>query len=290
MKENESISWHPSFAAALQLELQEYESQLNYIIEYPLTNEPLKVDVIILKSTDKQIDKNIAHLFRKYNIVEYKSPKDYLSVDDFYKAMAYAYLYKYVSGGQEGTDSVAIDQMTLTLVSMNKPTKLLQHLQHREKEVYLYQEGIYYIEGTDIPIQLVIQSELPKGENEYLTLLTDQLNEKEQLQDVLMDYLNDNKNQLYRLIFHAIFEANPSLFMEVLGMQKLEHDPEVQRKIDELVREFEWDKKWKKEGIEEGELKAQLRIAINLLYKGMSLNGVAEVTGLPLDKLKELEK
>ncbi|WP_449354429.1 hypothetical protein ACUL41_15190 [Virgibacillus natechei] len=77
-------------------------------------------------------------------------------------------------------------------------------------------------------------------------------------------------------------------------MQKLEHDPEVQRKIDELVRKFEWDKKWKKEGIEEGreegESKAKLRIAINLLYKGMSLNGVAEVTGLPLDKLKELEK
>ncbi|GGB32852.1 hypothetical protein GCM10011409_07860 [Lentibacillus populi] len=205
MKENESISWHPSFAAALQLELKEYESQLNYILEYPLTNEPLKVDVIILNTAGKPIGKNIAHLFRKYNIVEYKSPKDYLSVGDFYKAIAYVYLYKFVSGGKEGTDSMDIHQMTLTLVALNKPAKLLHHLRKREKEVYLYQEGIYYIVGMDIPIQLVIQSELPKEENEYLTLLTDQLNEKEQLQHVLMDYLHDNKNQLYSAYLSCYF-------------------------------------------------------------------------------------
>ncbi|MBP1971442.1 putative transposase/invertase (TIGR01784 family) [Virgibacillus natechei] len=55
-----------------------------------------------------------------------------------------------------------------------------------------------------------------------------------------------------------------------------------------MYREFEWDKKWKKKGIEEGKLKAQLRIALNLLSKGMPLNEVAEITGLLLNKLKQL--
>ncbi|PMB10498.1 hypothetical protein CEN49_03845, partial [Fischerella thermalis CCMEE 5273] len=138
--------------------------------------------------------------------------------------------------------------MTLTLVCMNQPKKLFKHLQEREKDVYAHQEGIYYVQGMDIPIQIIIQSKLSSKDNEYLTLLSDQLQDKEPLQRALKNYFHDNQNELYQLIFQAIFAANPSLFTEVLKMQRLDRDPDVQRKIDELVREFEWDKKWKAEG------------------------------------------
>ncbi|QQK79617.1 hypothetical protein HUG20_06820 [Salicibibacter cibi] len=63
MKENESIAWHPSFAAALQLELQAYAGELEFLEEYQLTSEPLKVDVLILKDRQMPIHKNIGKSF-----------------------------------------------------------------------------------------------------------------------------------------------------------------------------------------------------------------------------------
>ena len=46
------------------------------------------------------IQKNIGRIFRQYNIVEYKSPDDYLSIDDFYKVYAYCCLYKSIGDNQ----------------------------------------------------------------------------------------------------------------------------------------------------------------------------------------------
>jgi hypothetical protein len=98
-KETQRIPWHPSFAAALQLELQGYADVLDFNIEYQLTDEPLKIDVLIVKKTQPvAIEKNIGAIFAGHNIIEYKSPKDYLSIDDFYKVKAYTYLYKVLTG------------------------------------------------------------------------------------------------------------------------------------------------------------------------------------------------
>ncbi|SDI86723.1 hypothetical protein [Natribacillus halophilus] len=165
-------------------------------------------------------------------------------------------MYLYKNTGDKGTDTIDIRDMTLTLVSLYKPVKLLDHLQKREKHVYSEHEGVYYIEGMDVPIQLLIQDDLPTEENEYLTLLTNELQEKEQLQRALMDYFQDSKKDLYLLMFHAVFHANPELFTEVIQtMQKLDLDPEAQKKIDEVVKEFEWDKKGYKKDLKKGRKK-----------------------------------
>jgi hypothetical protein len=281
VKEKESIPWHPSFAAALQLELTAYSDRLEYLLEYPLTSEPLKVDVIIRKKSDQLLDKWIAHLFRRVNIVEYKSPKDYLSVNDFYKSVAYVYLYKCLAKQPEGDEPIDIHDTTLTLVCMNPPSKLMQHLEKQEKTIHRYHPGIYYIKGMDIPIQLIIQSQLPQREYQLMTLLSDRLTDKQALHTALNHYFRDNKSELYRLFFHAVYQANPDVFTEVLHMQRLERDPEIQKKIDDLVRKFEWDKKWKEEG--------KLAVALKLLAKGMPLHEVAEVTGLSIEKLKQIK-
>jgi len=56
------------------------------------------------------------------NIVEYKSPDDYVSVGDFYKALGYACLYS-------ALNNVSIDDMTLTFAGSRYPRELLAHLQ-----------------------------------------------------------------------------------------------------------------------------------------------------------------
>ena len=91
---NSSIAWHPAFVEAIQMELDEYRDILEFYPEYQLTSEPLRIDCVVIKKVkDVQIEKNIASIFREIKLIEYKSPDDYISVDDFYKVYAYACLY-----------------------------------------------------------------------------------------------------------------------------------------------------------------------------------------------------
>ena len=88
----ERIVWHNAFFEAIKMELDEYTHALQFISEYQLNTEPLRIDVIIIKKTaDILFNKNIASIFRKVNILEYKSPDDYVSVKDFYLVYAYAW-------------------------------------------------------------------------------------------------------------------------------------------------------------------------------------------------------
>ncbi|MDR0313994.1 MAG: hypothetical protein LBI14_10400 [Treponema sp.] len=61
---NNRISWHPAFFEAIQIELEEYSHALQFISEYQLTTEPLRIDVVIIKKfADIPIKKNIAAIF-----------------------------------------------------------------------------------------------------------------------------------------------------------------------------------------------------------------------------------
>jgi len=70
-EKEEGIPWHTAFVEAIRMELDEYSQYLQFIPEYPLNTRPLQIDVVIIKkSRDVAIEKNIASIFRKENIVE----------------------------------------------------------------------------------------------------------------------------------------------------------------------------------------------------------------------------
>ena len=54
------------------------------------------------------------HIFRTFNIMEYKGPDDSLSVNDFYKVYAYACIFK-----SDSTETIfpAAGELTITMVS-----------------------------------------------------------------------------------------------------------------------------------------------------------------------------
>jgi hypothetical protein len=142
--EPSAISWHPAFIEALQMELEAYLDFLEFIPEYQLTSEPLQIDcVVIKKAPEVVIKKNIAAIFREANLLEYKSPDDYVSVDDFYKVYGYACLYA-------SFEKVPITALTLTFVESRYPRELLAHL--KEKRGYTVEKtapGIYSIKGDN---------------------------------------------------------------------------------------------------------------------------------------------
>ena len=120
-EEVDLIQWHPTFFADVQVELRKESEKLSFQSEYQLSKKPMEIDVLIIKKkTEEPIEKNIGRIFRKYNIVEYKSPTDYLGIDDFYKVYGYACFYK-ADTGQE--NEIPVEELTITFVSTGYPRK-----------------------------------------------------------------------------------------------------------------------------------------------------------------------
>jgi hypothetical protein len=121
--EKNRIAWHPAFAAAFKQELERYKDALEFIVEYPLTAEPLQIDLLVIKKLKNiAIDKNIAAIFKGHNLLEFKSPASYVSIYDFYKVYGYACFYAWLN-------KVPITDITVTFVESRHPAKLLAHLE-----------------------------------------------------------------------------------------------------------------------------------------------------------------
>jgi hypothetical protein len=92
---NEKIQWHPAFYAAAELEFRENRGDLEFQRVYNLSKEPIRMDLLIVKKIKgAKIKNEIGHIFKEHNVIEYKSPSDGLTIDDFFKTTGYACLYQ----------------------------------------------------------------------------------------------------------------------------------------------------------------------------------------------------
>lgn len=278
----EKIKWHPAFAATVQLELKEYKEYLEYLTEFQLSDEPLKIDIVVIKKLkDIKIDKAIGRIFKKYNVFEYKSPTDYISIDDYYKVKAYAYLYKALA---EGENSVDIDELTITFTSTTYPRKLFEYLTNEKglnlKAIF---PGMYYLKGSDIETQFLIIKDLPKKEKSYLKLLQREQKDKELIKEWIYEYLENNKNPLYGVIMDVVTESNLDILVEVykeMGVAKISEANKAF--LMDAIKKLELDKKLKEEGIEE--------VVRNFLKLGVGTEIVIKATGLSEKRIAEIKK
>lgn len=163
------LQWHPAFFAGLQIELSEEADNLEFENEHQLGTKPKQIDVLVIKKdADKPIRKNIGRIFRRHNIVEYKSPEDYLSIDDFYKVYGYTCFYK---ADATHIDAIKIEELTISFVCHNYPRKLIRHLREHGYDVRKVDAGIYYIEGLQMPMQLILTSALPEEDGRYESVM-----------------------------------------------------------------------------------------------------------------------
>ena len=141
------IQWHPGFVAAMNLEFAKDREGLVFEKEYNLNTKPLEIDLLVIRKdssvriSNENMSNEIGMLFRGHNIMEYKSPEDSLDIDDFYKAGAYASLYK--SYGKT-TDEVRADDVTVSLVREAKPEGLFRYFKENNYSVTNPYRGIYY--------------------------------------------------------------------------------------------------------------------------------------------------
>ena len=88
------IDWHSGFVNAMKLELLANEKDLEYEDEHLIANRAQRIDLLIIKKIRTvRIVNEVGAIFDKYNIVEYKSPEDSLTLGDFYKVLGYTGIY-----------------------------------------------------------------------------------------------------------------------------------------------------------------------------------------------------
>lgn len=180
-----NIQWHPAFVSAMQLELKEYREWLLFEKEHNLNTKPLQIDLLVIRKEEAgNIGNEIGEIFRKYNIWEYKSPKQQLDIDSFYKSEAYAGLYK--SYG-ETSDGRKAEDITVSIVRDRKPKKLLQYLTEHGIRIGNPYSGIYYVlDKVPFPTQIIVTRELGWEQHAWLKALTDKM-EEEDMRRLLTD-------------------------------------------------------------------------------------------------------
>ncbi|MCL2171389.1 MAG: hypothetical protein FWB71_04490 [Defluviitaleaceae bacterium] len=298
-EDKDKIYWHDAFYAAIQLELHDYEDVLIFESEYQLSQEALSMDMLVIKkSADAVIDKNIGRIFLGHNIFEYKSEKDNLSAWDYNKAMGYAMIYS-------AFERVAIGDITVSFVVTPKPAKLFDYLaKARGREIIEAQPGIYHILGEPLPIQIIESKKLGADENVFLRNLRSNLGQKD-LTQVLDAYKKYDKIEKTAIYLNRILGANKFILEEVMAM----FDADVQEIVIRHVRKRGLEEKyfgdlierWKQQGMQQGmqqgieqgvergkENKAR-DIALEMLNDGFGLEKIAHYVKMPLAWVENLE-
>ena len=214
--------------------------------------------MIVKKNTEEKLEKNIGRIFRKHNIVEYKSPREYLSIDDFYKV--YAYTCYYISSSKR-VNSIPADEVTITFVSFRYPNKMLELLKKdRGLEVKKVDKGIYYLLGDSFPIQLIVTKKLSRENNFWLSCLTNDLKGRSIIDKISSEYRKHRRNELYKSVMNIIVRANKEQFEE--GKSMCEAILELfQDEVDIAT------KKAREEGISEGKEQGMTLAIITVLRK-----------------------
>ena len=177
--EETAIRWHPAFYGAAELELRENKEELEFHQEYNLSKEPLRVDLLVVRRlADVQVKNEIGHIFRQYNIVEYKSPGDGLSIDTFYKTVGYACFYK---GLGKTEDAIPIQEMSISFFREAYPGKLFTKLESLGMEIKNPYPGIYYIrQWRAMPdIQIVVTGVVDPEKHPALRVLSRNVKEED---------------------------------------------------------------------------------------------------------------
>lgn len=238
------IQWHPGFVAAMNLEFAGNRNDLIFEKEYNLNTKPLEIDLLVIKKeASVQIENEIGTFFQGHNIMEYKSPKDHLDIDAFYKSMGYACLYK--SYGRT-LDERKADDITLTLVREVKPEGLFQYFETHGYPISNPYKGIYHIGGKALfPTQIVATKELDKSEHIWLKALSEKL-EKQDVEELIgrIRGLSGRQDKEFAdSVFQVSIGANRQIMEELKGDVDMNQallelmEPELRIRDEEKIKE-----------------------------------------------------
>ena len=283
-KKSQKLQWHPAFCSALRLELLEDAENLEFTDEFQLTEKPLQIDCTVVKvKKDCKIKNEIGKIFRKHNIFEYKSPKDELNIDTFYKAVAYACLYKVLPNH---VNEIPAEEITITLIRDRKPVKLMQELEKSGYECKKETVGIYYVSGVMFPVQIIASSELDVDMHVQLKALTNHLEESLMRQYLLrVSTFEGREKNLADIVLQVIVNSNMEKVREWKGSEQTMCEALRVLMKEELKEErVAGLREGRLEGQREGQREGQIRAYASLVQDGIIPVEIgAEKAGMSVD-------
>ena len=255
------IQWHPGFVTGIDLDLNKYRNGVALEREHGLNTKPLLIDVLIRKKDGVKIEDNeIGKIFRRYNIVEYKSPDDHMDIDTYYKVNGYACLFK--SYG-ERVDDIKDEEVTISLFRYAKPRRLFRYFIQKGMVISNPYPGIYYVEGkTLFPVQIVVTKELDIDKHIWLVALLGKLT-KQQVKKILdkaSQLTGEREKRLADSVLQVCVAANRTI------VEKLKEENRMCQALAEIMEPE--IRQWKAESMAEGRAEARsedISIAVNML-------------------------
>ena len=283
----EKIHWHEAFFAAIQMELHEYKKSLTYQDEYQLSEKPLRIDVLIIKKLNNiEILKNIAKIFKKHNIIEFKSEKDSLTIWDYKLVIAYALVYS-------STKQIPLDHITISFFVTKYPKKVVDFIKNNRKlELEEVQPGIYYVQGEIITIQIIESKKLSEKDNLFIKNLRSNLKASE-LNKTLENI--DTKKYELNLIesyLDKIMSANKEIICEVLDMSA-----EVDQIIENYIEKRGFKQKFMQkaleqgieQGIEQGREKEKILTTLEMLRDKLNPLTISKYVQMPVSWVEDIK-
>ena len=273
--------WHPAFCAAAELELRDNREDLSFNREYNLSKEPLQIDLLVIKKPPHvKIKNEIGHLFRQHNVVEYKSPKDSLNIDDFYKTLAYAFLYKSLA---KEVDGIPVSQLTLSLVRQGYPREMVKKLEAEGMQIQRQYPGIYYVEGAPIPAQIIAINELDAENHRSLRVLTSKLSEADAREFLAEAKRYANKGDINNInaVLKVSSDANYAVYDALMRRDVKMTDAWKLLMKDDLA---EAEARGESRGVEMG----KKEMVVSLLKANQTVDFVAKVAKMTAAQVREI--
>ena len=275
MSKELKTQWHPAFVSAMQLELKEDAEYLNFTSEYNLNTKPLEMDLLIVKKEkDVEIKNEIGKIFRKHNIVEYKSPDDSMNLNTYMKVVAYACLYK---AYEEQVDDIKLDEITITMVRERKPEKLFHWFEKNRYQIEEVFDGIYYVskEGYFLT-QIIVSKQLSKDNQKWLPLLSRDLDraDAERVVAQIEALTEVNEKRYGDSVLQVTVKENQNIF------RRMKEEGSMCEALRELFAPE------LKEAMENNRKEMILR-ALNV---GSSAEDIYRVMGIPLAEIEAIAK
>lgn len=222
-----NTNWHEAAVCAVQIDLQEYAHLLQFLSEYILGKNNYRIDMLIVKKLCTEIiPKNIAYIFKTYNLFEIKGIGSCISTDSYYKTIGYAGLFINQTGKRN--QYTALD-VSLSFLSFHYPKRLMKHLQKDRKIIVeKFSNGVYHIINETFNIQIIVTKELCPEENLYLYCLTDHLDNARLIKRLVDDYQHHQEQDIYIRYMNQLTNANSNtkgrspMFEEMMKRARIE--------------------------------------------------------------------
>ena len=230
--DEERTYWHPAFCGATKWELKQNRNDLFFDSEFQLSQKPIQMDMLVIKKNPSAVMENeIGKLFKLHNIFEFKSSGDSLSIDDYYKTIAYGCHYKSLG---KYVDEIPAEELTLTMMREAYPRELFKVLEGSGVVITEKYKGIYYLTGKVLfDTQVIVTGQVDGKRHPGLKILSRNAKEDD-VRTFLQDAAQAKEPADYQNI-DAVLQVSVSENEELF--RKIREDDRMCQALKELMKD-----------------------------------------------------